>query len=250
MPEEDHSTVSSDTEEHEESRLTGVVQHSLDPQAFEHLYYLYLPRLYAYVSSRVGHKQTTEDLVSDIFLKAVQGLPSFRPQHVNSFAAWLFRIAHNAVLNHHRDTGVTEQWEIQQAPEELYETYSGDPTPESIFLRREQAEALHRLLLRLPKRRQEIIQLRFFGELHNNEIAAVLDLDERTVASHLCRGLRDLHAAWLAETQPPATLSAEPRNKEKVQQEKGGHIPVQGKQVQQASQGQQAGLSQIGENDG
>ena len=43
-----------------------------------------------------------------------------------------------------------------------------------------------------------MITLRFFGGLRNMEIAALLELDERTVASHLCRGLRDLHRRYVA----------------------------------------------------
>ena len=51
---------------------------------------------------------------------------------------------------------------------------------------------LRGLMARLSPRRQEIVTLRFFGELPNREIARVLGLDERTVASHLCRALDDL----------------------------------------------------------
>jgi DNA-directed RNA polymerase specialized sigma24 family protein len=45
-------------------------------------------------------------------------------------------------------------------------------------------------------RRREIVALRYFGGLRNQEIAAVLGLGERTVAAHLSRALRDLHAAY------------------------------------------------------
>ena len=48
----------------------------------------------------------------------------------------------------------------------------------------------------LSPRRQEIVTLKFFGDLRNTEIAQVLGLDERTVASHLCRGLADLHRLY------------------------------------------------------
>lgn len=181
-----------------------------DPQAFERLYALYLPRVYAYVSGRVGHRQSTEDLVADIFLKAVQALPAFQWQYEGSFAAWLFRIARNATLNYHRHRGVAEQWEEQQMRDELPAVLSEDPSPEDELLRRERADVIQRLLLSLPHRRQEIISLRFFGELRNNEIASVLGLDERTVASHLCRGLRDLHSLWLAEMEPRVLVETEP----------------------------------------
>jgi len=62
---------------------------------------------------------------------------------------------------------------------------------------------LHHQLRALTPRRQEIVALRFFGGLRNREIAAVLDLDERTVAAHLARGLADLQRAYLAATPQP-----------------------------------------------
>ncbi|HET7078316.1 MAG TPA: sigma-70 region 4 domain-containing protein, partial [Chloroflexia bacterium] len=55
---------------------------------------------------------------------------------------------------------------------------------------------LHRLIATLSPRRREVITLKFFGGLQNREIAAVLGLDERTVASHLCRALEDLYARY------------------------------------------------------
>ena len=83
------------------------------------------------------------------------------------------------------------------------------PLPEDELLRREEHESLLALVQKLPQRRQEIITLRFFGELHNREIAGILNLDEHTVASHLCRGLRDLHRLWLEEAARTNTLASE-----------------------------------------
>ncbi|MDQ3704947.1 MAG: sigma-70 family RNA polymerase sigma factor [Chloroflexota bacterium] len=180
-----------------ERDLIAAAQH--DPQAFERLYQLFLPRVYSYVSYRVGQAESTEELVSDVFLKGAQALPTFEWRHPGSFGAWLFRIAHNVVLNHLRSADRHTKWQAPVSLDDLAELHSTAPSPEEVALRQEQNDTLRRLLLSLPQRRQEIITLRFFGELHNHEIASVLDLDERTVASHLCRGLRDLHALWLAE---------------------------------------------------
>jgi RNA polymerase sigma-70 factor (ECF subfamily) len=174
-----------------------LVAHVLDdPEAFERLYYFYFPRVYTYVRYRVVQVESSEDVVSDVFLKVVRGLPHFRWQHEGSFAAWVFRIAHNEVLNYCQRNGRQEE----AVPlEELPDIENGAPMLDEDMLRNEKAESLRHLVLTLPRRRQEVITLRFFGELHNHEIATVLGLDERTVASHLCRGLRDLHAMWLHE---------------------------------------------------
>src|SRR6476469_4501493 len=80
-----------------------VERASHDPQAFRQLYNLYFPRLYSYISYRVGRVQDAEDLTAAVFLKVVEELDRFQWRRDHSFAAWLFRIAHNLVSNFHRD---------------------------------------------------------------------------------------------------------------------------------------------------
>lgn len=54
------------------------------------------------------------------------------------------------------------------------------------------------LIETLAPQRQKVVLLRFFAGLRNREIARVLGLDERTVASHLSRGIQDLHQKYLS----------------------------------------------------
>jgi RNA polymerase sigma factor (sigma-70 family) len=63
----------------------------------------------------------------------------------------------------------------------------------------EQAFHIRQMIALLPIKRQEVVILKFFGGLRNKEIAAVLDLDERTVASHLSRALTDLKRLLVTE---------------------------------------------------
>jgi RNA polymerase sigma-70 factor (ECF subfamily) len=192
----------------------GLVEEAKrDPGAFARLYDLYFPRVYAYISARVGNKESAQDVASDVFLKIVQSLPTFEWRSGDSFSAWVFRIARNTTLNYHRDT--RQEWSTRESisslQDEIDSLPSVAPLPEDELLRREERESLLSLVQKLPQRRQEIITLRFFGELHNREIAAILNLDEHTVASHLCRGLRDLHRLWLEEAVRTNTLASEDR---------------------------------------
>lgn len=172
------------------------------PEAFAELYDRYLPRVYAYVAYRVPHTQDVEDLVSESFFRAIRGQPQFEPQHEGAFAAWLFRIAHNLVVDFYR-RGATQATPLSL--DQLPELHSANPTPEDLVSQEELFVRLRRLIAQLPARRQEIITLKFFGQLRNQAIADILGLDERTVASHLCRGLRDLHQYF--DTEPHQTES-------------------------------------------
>jgi RNA polymerase sigma-70 factor (ECF subfamily) len=161
-----------------------------NPQHFRELYRAYLPKVYAYVAYRLPQAADTEDVVSEVFLKAIKNLKQFKGA---SFAAWLFSIARNAVYDFYRRHGY--------APIEDLEDETPDKTPplDTSVIADENRDEMLRLIGTLSPRRQEVITLKFFGGLQNYEIATVLNLDERSVASHLCRALRDLHERYLTE---------------------------------------------------
>ena len=181
-----------------------------DPRAFEHLYNHYLPRLYAYTYYRVGATQDSEDLVADIFTQAVAAMKNgqFHWRREGSFAAWLFRIAHNRLHEYRRK----KRGESLVHFDELSLVRSNYPLPEEVLLQKEQFAQLHRLILTLSPRREEVISLKFFGQLHNSEIALILGLDERTVASHLSRGLQDLYRKYQGIEGQTQDVDAQAKN--------------------------------------
>lgn len=166
-----------------------------DDDAFRQLYDFYLPRVYAYVGYRMPPEET-EDIVAEIFARMARGLGRFRWRGPGSFSAWLFRIAHNEVAGYHRRTGRAARVEALDAAADVRDAR---PPPDEAAESAERVRRVRRLVEALPPRRQEVILLKFFGGLPNREIAAILGLDERTVASHLCRALDDLERR-LAET--------------------------------------------------
>ena len=179
--------------DHEE-QLVLRSQHT--PEAFRELYRHYFPRVYRYVAYRIRREQDTEDVVAEIFMQVVKALHRFEYRGEGSFSAWLFRIAHNQVNQFFRQTGHGEE----PVPlDELPEIQSHHLAPDQALVRKEQFARLSAHIALLPSRRREIITLRFFGGLRNREIAQVLRLDERTVASHLSRGLADLRREYQME---------------------------------------------------
>lgn len=159
-----------------------------DDDAFRQLYDFYLPRVYAYVGYRMPTEET-EDAVAEVFARMARGLGRFRWQGPGSFSAWLFRIAHNEIATHHRRKGRAAWVVALDAAEDVRDTR---PPPDEAAESAERVGRMRSLVGALPPRRQEVILLKFFGGLSNREIAPILGLDERTVASHLCRALDDL----------------------------------------------------------
>lgn len=169
-----------------------------DAEAFRALYARYLPRVYAYVAYRVGRAQDAEDITAEVFVKAVAGLARFEDRGAGAFGGWLFRIAHNQVALFYRQ----QRRAGESIPlEELPDVSSGELLPELAVQRKEQFARLRALILALAPRRREVVLLRFFGGLCNQEIAEVLGLDERTVAAHLSRALDDLRRRCTPERE-------------------------------------------------
>lgn len=178
-------------ESQQEQRLVAAAagDGATGADAFRQLYDAYLPRVYAYVGYRVGPTEDVEDVVAEVFVKMAGGLRRFVWRGPGSFSAWLFRIAHNEIAGHYRRTGPRRRDEpLESSPELRDERPDANPSPELT----EQTALIRRLVGALPPRRREVVLLKYFGGLRNREIAAILGLDERTVASHLSRGLDEL----------------------------------------------------------
>ncbi|MCU0499639.1 MAG: sigma-70 family RNA polymerase sigma factor [Anaerolineae bacterium] len=144
--------------------------------------------MYAYIAYRVGHVQDTEDLTAETFLQVVTSLRSFQYRGPGSFTAWLFRIAYHRVADYYR----AQRGDRWIALEDLAEVSSDGLTPEGMIEQGERFARVRQLIRTLSPRRQEIVTLKFYGGLRNQEIAEVLGLDERTIAAHLSRALADL----------------------------------------------------------
>lgn len=168
-----------------ERLLVECAQH--DPEAFRELYRVYFPRVYSYVAYRLQRAPEVEDAVSEVFLRVIEKIPTFRHRGAGSFAAWIFKIAHNLISDSRRS-----RWRVALPLEAAADVDDRQLQPDLVAIHNEQSEELHRALRMLSPRRQEIIGLKYFGGLRNKDIALVLGIGERAVASHLTRGLRDL----------------------------------------------------------
>ena len=180
-----------------EQEYDYIQQAQKTPVAFVHLYDHYFPRIHAYVRYRVQNVQDAEDLIADTFFEAIRKLGHFEWRHQGSFAAWMFRITHNLIADYYRKYRAVAL--LLDASDTVAELTSCAPLPEDLLTQEETFQSIRTLLVTLSPRRQEIVTLKFFGGLRNCEIADILGLDERTVASHLSRGLQDLQRSYTAQ---------------------------------------------------
>ncbi|MEM9954940.1 MAG: RNA polymerase sigma factor [Chloroflexota bacterium] len=171
-----------------------IRQAKADRQQFRPVYRAYVERIYSYVAYRVSNQQDAEDIVSKVFIKALYKLDQYDERY--PFGAWLFGIARNTIIDHYRRND--RQPDIIPFPETP--SIADDHSPEAMLSDQERAEQMRAYIANLSRRRQEVVTLRFYAGMPNKEIAELLDLDERTIASHLSRALTDLQTMIDKET--------------------------------------------------
>lgn len=173
-----------DIEYGDDSALVETAKH--DPLAFAELYERYYARVYRYVYNRLDNPSDSEDVTALVFMKALEGLPSYHVRR-STFAPWIFRITRNAVVDFYRrrkSVAMPDSIE-QEAP---------DPDPAVHVVGIERAEALRMLVDRLLPDQRDVVLLRFAADLSFSEIAVVMNRNEPAVRMLLHRGLRKLKA--------------------------------------------------------
>jgi len=152
-----------------------------DPGRFGVLYESNFERVYAFVLRRVRDREEAEDVTSDVFHRALANLGHFEWRGV-PFAAWLLRIAANAIAD--RSLRAAREREVPD-PEAREE-----PSLEEI----EHRARLFRLVDRLPVDQRRVILMRFGEQKTIREIAHELTRSEGAVKQLQLRGLQNLRA--------------------------------------------------------
>lgn len=155
-------------------------------EAFGQLYDAYMERIYRFVYFRVEDQQTAEDITSQVFLKAWSNLDRFQFSRT-PYLAWLYTIAHNAVIDHYRTRKVTTALDDVQ----LSQPDHSELVENEIDLTVEMQSVKAALQL-LTDDQQKVLTLKFIEGMSNNEIARHLGKREGAIRALQMRGLQAL----------------------------------------------------------
>jgi RNA polymerase sigma-70 factor (ECF subfamily) len=156
-----------------------------DPSRFADLYEEHFERVYAYVLRRVGDRSEAQDITADVFQHALASLGRYEWRGA-PFAAWLYRIASNAIADHYARMS-------RQSSAPPPESAVDDESYEEV----ERRAALFRSVERLPPDQRRVIVMRFAEERSIREIAQELGRSEGAVKQLQWRGLQSLRAQMI-----------------------------------------------------
>ena len=177
-----------------EQEAVLIEQAKTDREAFGNLYDRHYDQILNYIVKRTANIQVSQDITSDVFLKALHGIHKYQWNGV-PFSAWLYRIASNEIANYYRSQKRQKYSESELIKWNNNETSSVETEliqTEEELRRNQEYLLLHQQLSILPLKYQEVITLRYFEKKQINEISEILGKKEGTVKSLLHRGLEKL----------------------------------------------------------
>jgi RNA polymerase sigma-70 factor (ECF subfamily) len=147
-----------------------------EPAALGEVYDQYADRIYAYIYRRVGQAEVAEDLTGQVFMRMLEAIRRGQGWR-SSFSGWLYRIAHNLVIDYYRRRGRVTLIDIDEATP--IRATEGDPvrSTESLLNR----EQLRAALFQLTEEQAQVIALRFMEERSIAEVADLMDKTEGAI---------------------------------------------------------------------
>jgi RNA polymerase sigma factor (sigma-70 family) len=156
---------------------------------FERLALPLFASLYNHAFWLTGNQAEAEDLVQEIFYKALRAFDTFQPD--TNFKAWIFRILRNTFLTTRAGIAATRTVFLDDHTDTL-DTPASSPTPEENLIRLDNQAALHAALEQLKPSLREALLLCDVEEIKYKDIAVILDVPIGTVMSRISRARRTL----------------------------------------------------------
>ena len=163
-----------------------------DQEAFAQLYEEYFDKIYRYIVLRIRNEAEAEDMTQQVFLNVLKSISSFKWRGV-PFSSWLFRIAHNQVVDY-----VRKKVRHVTVPLDQPLPDSGD-SPELVAERNLDIERLLAATKQLTRSQGEVISLRFAGGLSIAEAARVMGKSENAVKALQHSAILALRRIMVAE---------------------------------------------------
>jgi RNA polymerase sigma-70 factor (ECF subfamily) len=147
-----------------------------DQVALTQLYEAHFDRIYRYIAIKIGDRTEAEDMTQQVFLHAIKSLSGYREKGMH-FSSWLYRIAHNQVVDYLRK----KSRRITVSLDESLPIPAADGDPKILVEMKIAMEEVVVATKKLTAAQQEVISLRFAAELSITEVAGVMGKSEGAI---------------------------------------------------------------------
>jgi RNA polymerase sigma-70 factor (ECF subfamily) len=158
-----------------------------DPVALGMLYDQYVDKIYTYIYHRVGSADIAEDLTGQVFVRMLEAVRSGRAWQT-SFSGWLYRIAHNLVIDYYRRNQRATFVDVDEVTS--LRSLDGDPLKSAES--RVEMDRLRQALGSLTEEQVQVITLRFLEDLSIAEVAGIMDKTEGAIKALQYRAVLSL----------------------------------------------------------
>src|SRR5262245_11874182 len=154
-----------------------------DRDAFQRLYRRYVRSVFGVALRRLRDRQRAEDAVQETFAAIWRSAHSYRPER-GAAAPWLYAVARNAIVDRLRARN--------EPPSEVPDTPSGEPGPSDRAETSYVAWRVHRALEELPEKEREVVELAYWSDMSQSEVAEYLHIPLGTVKTRTRSALHRL----------------------------------------------------------
>ena len=151
---------------------------TVEKEPFEVVYDKYFSNIYNFIFGQLLHRERTEDLVSDIFMKAYTNYEKYDPSRA-TVRTWLTNIARNALIDEYRKSGIRQHVSLDDEDQSLTEPSYED---EYGIWQEETEREVAELLEKLAPAERELLGMIYFENMKNEEIGAVLGINAKAVS--------------------------------------------------------------------
>jgi RNA polymerase sigma-70 factor, ECF subfamily len=167
--------------------LRGIITRakSGDAGAFGELYSRYASLILRYLYARLREQESAQDMTQEVFVRVIKGIGGFEFRGEKSFLGWLYTIAGNVLIGQAR-----RKRAISTPLDDSLELV--DPRGQDAVLSIFDRVALQQAITQLTEDQQQVLALKFFADMTNQEIAATLGRTEGAVKALQHRALHAL----------------------------------------------------------
>jgi len=174
------------------SREAALVRRAADdPESFARLYDAYLDRVYRYAFRRLQNHADAEDLTAQTFRRALEGLPRYEWREL-PFGAWLFRIAHNLLVDRRRAAVPLSLDGLAAAGVEIAD--GGERDADGLLELRDETDAAWAAVAKLPALQRRAVVLRFSRDRSHADVGVLIGRSEAATKQIIYRAMKTLRA--------------------------------------------------------